>query len=113
MHERQSKVMNPFLAMIGMVGFVMGSGPIADGELRRRPSTDEVEIRIADNRPVERENLVFRAAKRPIVVPISFAITDGKPRLQQDASAAVLQWCDVTSTTQLLPLHGATMKRYF
>ncbi|MCP4904820.1 MAG: hypothetical protein GY910_07555, partial [bacterium] len=36
-------------------------------------------------------SLAFRSARRPILVPISFAITDGKPRIQDDASAIVLE----------------------
>ena len=80
------------LAMGGSALFVMGSGPVARGALPSRSSAEEVEIRMSRETPSRDrgENLVFRSAKRPVVVPISFEVIEGEPRIQADALQILL-----------------------
>ena len=93
MFRRHTQRLRLILVMMGMAGFVFGSGSLVNGASWTPAAADEVEILIADDAPSEGRgrNLAFRSAKRPIVVPISFGIVDGKPRIQKDASEVVLE----------------------
>ena len=81
------------LAMIGMVGVALGSDALVIGASPIAASVDEAEIRFSDGQDSTKNgrNLVFRSARRPIVVPISFRIIDGGPRIQEDAVEVVLE----------------------
>ena len=93
MFRRQTQKLRFILAMIGMAGFIVGSGSLVNGAASAQSSTEEIEIRISNDEPSGSRvgSLAFRSARRPILVPISFAITDGKPQIQDDASAIVLE----------------------
>ena len=80
------------LAMVGLTGFAMGTDSFVSGANPSQSSADEVEIRMADDSSNggRAGGLIFRSARRPIVVPVMFEIIDGGPRMQADALEVVL-----------------------
>ena len=94
MFTRYTHRLRLIVAMIGSAGLAFGSGSLVRGDSPAASSADELEIRVADSSSVQERGeggLVFRSARRPVVVPISFGIVDGGPRIQADASEVVLE----------------------